>query len=111
MTHGGVRQVAHMVESLDMRSWDRGENVRVFLGMPAVIASEVMKRLMSSVERVARSTATVLVTGESGSGKELIARAVHQYSMRSHKPWVDLSCAALPVRNVEGMVQNGPLLP
>jgi len=90
-----------MVESLDMRSWDRGENVRVFLGMPAVIASEVMKRLMSSVERVARSTATVLVTGESGSGKELIARAVHQYSMRSHKPWVDLSCAALPEHLLE----------
>jgi len=69
--------------------------------MPAVIASEVMKRLMVGVERVARSNATVLVTGESGSGKELIARAVHQFSMRCHKPWVDLSCAALPEHLLE----------
>jgi transcriptional regulator with PAS, ATPase and Fis domain len=72
-----------------------------FLGMPAVIASEPMRRLMSMVERVARSHATVLITGESGSGKEVIARAVHHHSMRSQKPWVDLSCAALPEHLLE----------
>src|SRR5258707_15841344 len=68
----------------------------VFLGLQAIIASEPMRRLMTMVERVARSSATVLITGESGSGKELVARAVHHYSMRSQKPWVDLSFAALP---------------
>jgi transcriptional regulator with PAS, ATPase and Fis domain len=72
-----------------------------FLGMPAVIASEPMLRLMAAVERVARSSATVLITGESGSGKEVVARAVHHYSMRSPKPWVDLSCAALPEHLLE----------
>ncbi len=90
-----------MVETRQQRSGEHDENLRVFLGMPAVIASEVMKRLMTGVERVARSTATVLVTGESGSGKELVARAVHQFSMRCHKPWVDLSCAALPEHLLE----------
>ena len=82
-----------------------GENatsaVRVFLGMPAVIASEPMTRLLSMAERVARSNATVLITGESGSGKEIIARAVHHHSPRSHRPWVDLSCAALPEHLIE----------
>jgi DNA-binding NtrC family response regulator len=73
----------------------------VFLGMPAIIASSPMRNLMSIVERVARSQATVLVTGESGSGKEVIARAVHHHSMRSQKPWVDLSCAALPEHLLE----------
>src|SRR6185437_15014179 len=73
----------------------------VFLGMPAIIASEPMRRLMQVVERVARSNATVLVTGESGSGKELIARAIHHYSPRCSKPWVDLSCAALPEHLLE----------
>src|SRR6266849_601267 len=68
----------------------------VFLGMTAVIASEPMRHLMAVVERVARSSATVLIAGESGSGKELVARAIHHYSMRSQRPWVDLSCAALP---------------
>jgi two-component system, NtrC family, response regulator HydG len=74
---------------------------QVFLGMEAVVASEPLRELLSTIERVARSQATVLITGESGSGKELIARAVHHYSLRSHKPWVDLSCAALPEHLIE----------
>ena len=74
---------------------------QVFLGMEAVIASEPLRALLATIERVARSQATVLITGESGSGKELIARAVHHYSLRSHKPWVDLSCAALPEHLIE----------
>lgn len=74
---------------------------QVFLGMEAVIASEPLRALLSTIERVARSQATVLITGESGSGKELIARAVHHFSLRSHKPWVDLSCAALPEHLME----------
>lgn len=73
----------------------------VFLGMPAVIASQPMLRLMETVERVARSQATVLIQGESGTGKEVVARAVHHYSMRSQRPWVDLSCAALPEHLLE----------
>jgi len=67
-----------------------------FLGMPAVIASDVMHRLLRSLERVAMSGASVLIQGESGSGKELVARAIHHLSMRASKPWVDVSCAALP---------------
>jgi transcriptional regulator with PAS, ATPase and Fis domain len=73
----------------------------VFLGMPAVIASEPMHSLMATLERVARSSATVLIAGESGSGKELVARAIHHYSARAQKPWVDLSCAALPEHLLE----------
>src|SRR5271154_2582894 len=88
--------IAEMVQ--DSRHEDQ---MCVFLGMPAVIASHPMRTLMSMVERVARSQATVLVTGESGSGKEVIARAVHHHSMRSQKPWVDLSCAALPEHLLE----------
>ena len=73
----------------------------VFLGMTAIIASEPMRRLMERIERAARSSASVLITGESGSGKELVARAVHHFSPRSHRPWVDLSCAALPEHLLE----------
>ena len=60
-----------------------------------------MLRLFETVERVARANATVLVTGESGAGKEIVARAVHHYSLRVAKPWVDLSCAALPEHLLE----------
>jgi transcriptional regulator with PAS, ATPase and Fis domain len=74
---------------------------KTFLGMSAVIASEPMRQLMLMVERVAVTSASVLIEGESGSGKELIARAIHQSSMRSSKPWVDVSCAALPEHLIE----------
>jgi len=60
-----------------------------------------MRKLLELVERIAQTNAAVLITGESGSGKELIARAVHHYSLRCGKPWVDVSCAALPDNLVE----------
>src|SRR6202162_5862381 len=69
--------------------------------MPAIVTSPLMRKLLDLVERIAQSNAAVLITGESGSGKELIARAVHHYSLRCGKPWVDVSCAALPENLVE----------
>ncbi|MEQ1885827.1 MAG: sigma-54 dependent transcriptional regulator [Bryobacteraceae bacterium] len=74
---------------------------RTFLGMEAVIASSAVRELLATVERVARTDASVLITGESGTGKELVARAIHHYSRRAHRPWIDLSCAALPEHLVE----------
>jgi DNA-binding NtrC family response regulator len=72
-----------------------------FLGVCAVIASPAMKRLMELVERVARTSAAVLIVGETGCGKEIIARALHHYSLRSTKPWVDVNCGALPEQLME----------
>lgn len=72
-----------------------------FYDREAVICSELMKRLVAMAERVARGNAAVLITGETGSGKELIARAIHHQSLRSSKPWVDVNCAALPEHLVE----------
>jgi DNA-binding NtrC family response regulator len=77
------------------------DSTHIFLGMPAVITSEKMRHLMTLAERVARSSATVLILGESGSGKEVLARAIHHYSARAHKPWVDLNCGALPEHLIE----------
>ncbi|MGA3188634.1 MAG: sigma-54 dependent transcriptional regulator [Bryobacteraceae bacterium] len=74
---------------------------REFIGVPAVFASEVMQRLLQLVEKVAATNATILITGESGAGKEIIARAIHHYSLRSSKSWVDLNCAALPENLLE----------
>ncbi|MDQ2948237.1 MAG: sigma-54 dependent transcriptional regulator [Acidobacteriota bacterium] len=69
--------------------------------MSAIIASPAMRQLLSTIERVAQTSASVLIQGESGCGKELVARAVHHYSLRCSKPWVDVSCAALPEHLVE----------
>src|SRR5438270_275898 len=77
-----------------------GDLIRAY-DQEAVISSEPMRKLMSMVDRVAMGTASVLITGETGSGKEVVARAIHARSLRSNKPWVDINCAALPEHLVE----------
>jgi DNA-binding NtrC family response regulator len=57
--------------------------------------SEPMQRVLEMIDRVGPTKATVLVTGESGVGKELVARAIHQRSTRASQPFVALNCAAL----------------
>ncbi|MBI5646068.1 MAG: sigma-54-dependent Fis family transcriptional regulator [Ignavibacteriae bacterium] len=63
--------------------------------------SKAITDLMSTVERVAPAEAFVLITGENGSGKELIARAVHRRSARAGKPLVEVNCAAIPSELIE----------
>src|SRR6185503_20228935 len=58
--------------------------------------SPVMRELDELVRRAAAGSATVLVRGETGTGKELVARAIHERSARAAKPFVKLNCAALP---------------
>ena len=58
--------------------------------------SSAMQEVFKLVGRVSRSDAPVLITGESGCGKEVVARAVHQFSNRAAKPFVGLNCAAIP---------------
>jgi putative PEP-CTERM system response regulator len=61
-----------------------------------IAKSHRMQEVFEVVRVVAKSNATVLITGESGTGKELIARAIHNLSQRRGKPFVAVSCAALP---------------
>jgi DNA-binding NtrC family response regulator len=61
-----------------------------------VYGSPKMEEVMGLVARVAPSQTTILILGESGTGKELIANAIHYASPRSGKPWVKVSCAAIP---------------
>ena len=58
--------------------------------------SVAMSRILHTAERVAKSTATVLITGESGVGKELIAHAIHRASPRSQKQFIAINCGAIP---------------
>ncbi len=63
--------------------------------------SHAMKDLLAKVEQVARTDATVLIEGETGSGKELMAQAVHRLSTRKDRPLVTVNCASLPPTLIE----------
>jgi two-component system response regulator HydG len=58
--------------------------------------SRAMEGLFETLSHVVSSDATILIYGESGTGKELVANAIHQNSPRAHKPFIKVSCAALP---------------
>src|SRR5690606_861781 len=55
-----------------------------------------IRSVLDRVERVAASPARVLITGENGTGKELVARALHRQSARARKPFIEVNCAAIP---------------
>ncbi len=63
--------------------------------------SKPMQELFRTLERVARSSATVLLVGRTGTGKELVARAIHYNSPRAKGPFVDINCGALPTELLE----------
>ncbi len=58
--------------------------------------SQAMRNVITQIEQIAPSTATVLITGETGTGKEMIANAIHALSRRADKPMVKVNCGALP---------------
>jgi len=70
-------------------------------GLLAIVRSDASRKLMSMIQRVAPHPTAVLITGETGTGKELIARAIHMFSLRNSKPWIDVNCAALPEHLIE----------
>ena len=75
--------------------------MQVVDGPLIILRSGAMRKLMAMVERVARHDAAVLICGETGSGKELVGRLIHQHSLRCTKPFVDVNCAAFPEHLVE----------
>ena len=66
-----------------------------------VFAGEAMRRVMAQVERVAASESRVCIWGETGTGKELVARTLHEKSQRRGAPFITLNCAAVPAELIE----------
>ena len=64
-------------------------------------ASPAIKKVFQNIEKVARTDTTVLITGETGTGKELVARAIHNLSRRKNSALIKVNCAALPVGLIE----------
>ena len=76
--------------------------LRYRLGKHEIIwTAEVMRKVMAQIERVAASESRVCILGETGTGKELVARTLHERSPRSSGPFVTLNCAAVPAELIE----------
>ncbi|MBU6386570.1 MAG: sigma-54-dependent transcriptional regulator [Pirellula sp.] len=87
-----VSAMNHKLVRLDTGQSETDEE----LGADYIVGnSEVMQTLYKSIGRVAPQDVTVLLQGETGTGKELVARAIHQYSSRSSKPFLAVNCAAI----------------
>lgn len=66
--------------------------------------SEPMNQIQEMIEKVAPTTARVLITGENGTGKELVARAIHENSTRLKSPFIEVNCAAIPSELIESQL-------
>lgn len=63
---------------------------------PIIGESQSIQQILATIEKVSQTDSTVLISGESGTGKELVARGIHENSMRAGKPIVTLNCGAIP---------------
>ena len=78
------------------------EEIKFELGFDQIVGeSEALKEVLVNVQKVAPLDTTVLILGETGTGKELIARAIHSASPRAHRPLVKVDCAALSPTLIE----------
>jgi PAS domain S-box-containing protein len=90
------------IRSLTVEAEYLREEISSLVGADEIIGgSEPLRKVLAEAKEVAATDATVLILGETGTGKELIARAIHHASPRRHKPLVKVNCAAIPATLIE----------
>jgi transcriptional regulator with PAS, ATPase and Fis domain len=90
------------IEESMQQIWRKQDNPPAIKHPPAIIAkSPTMQKILQSIEVIAPTTATVLIQGQTGVGKELIARAIHAMSDRCKKPFIPINCGAIPESLIE----------
>jgi formate hydrogenlyase transcriptional activator len=93
----GLRRLADLRDRLNLERQYLEDELRTEYNFEDVVGTSAnLKRVLKQVETVAPTDASVLILGETGTGKELIARAIHQLSPRQERTFVKLNCAAIP---------------
>lgn len=95
VTLGHASGKAHLRFSLHKRAADESCRFGIYGGSP------VMKVFLQQLEKVANADLSVLIGGETGTGKELVAKAIHKYSQRSSGPFVVVNCGAVPANLIQ----------
>jgi transcriptional regulator with GAF, ATPase, and Fis domain len=100
-----LQEIRELKERIEAENVVLHQQVRHTQGFDEVIGtSAALERVLAKVEQVASTETPVLLLGETGTGKELLARAIHERSRRSERPLVTINCAALPATLVESEV-------
>src|SRR5262245_65462173 len=95
-------EIQGLKEQLEEENIYLKEEISEVKGFEQIVGkSDALKYVLTRVEQVAKTDATVLLQGETGVGKELIARSIHEKSSRSNGPHVKVNCATLPEALVE----------
>ena len=95
-------QVIELKAQLEAENVYLKEEIRLEHNYDEIIGkSEAIRAVLFKIEQVARTNTTVFIQGETGTGKELVARAIHSTSLRKNKPLVKVNCAALPATLIE----------
>jgi formate hydrogenlyase transcriptional activator len=96
------QKISELTQKLAQEKLYLEDEIRDELNFEEIVGnSSALRRVLQQVEAVAPTDSTVLIQGETGSGKELIARAVHKLSHRGAQPFVKLNCAAIPTGLLE----------
>jgi two-component system, NtrC family, response regulator AtoC len=95
--HRVRKSIAHRETKLEIAALHKTEDT----GIPILGDSDATKTLIEKIRKIARVDLTVLISGETGTGKNLVARTVHSLSSRSGKPYVAINCAAVPEHLLE----------
>jgi transcriptional regulator with GAF, ATPase, and Fis domain len=100
--HGHVREIEQLKERLEKENIFLQEEIKLLVEHTDIVGqSASMKRVLTKAEQVAKTDSTVFLLGETGTGKDLLARAIHDMSLRKNRLMVTVNCASLPPTLIE----------